>query len=379
MRVLIIDDRVPDPSLGAGFGRMFTAALELATSGYAVAIYPTEEVQDTPPDGLISAGVAVVFGDLQGHLSCPWINYDVVVVSRPRNFERCSRIVRTCQPNALLIYDCEALFWRRLVLQATVVTDDTERDALQRAAVEMRVLEERIIVESDAAVTVSKQETGLLAAVEGSCPISSIRPAETSVAFGQQPFEARFGVAYVAGWLAGPGAPNVDGLRWFVAEVLPLVRRAIPWVRVHVTGANPPPHLLDLSDPNLLFVGHVADIAAFYGRTRAVISPIRFGAGVKLKTVQALQHGVPVVSTSCGAEGIDTYELDAIAVADDPQGFAGLLVTLLTDKVQWEARRTAIADVARRWDNDTDSASWPGVVAEALARRHRGLALLAES
>jgi glycosyltransferase involved in cell wall biosynthesis len=111
-----------------------------------------------------------------------------------------------------------------------------------------------------------------------------------------------------------------------------------------------------------------------------VIAPIRFGAGVKVKTVQALQHGVPVVSTSCGAEGIDTYGIDAIDVADDPNAFAGLLVTLLTDKARWEARRAAIADVTRRWDKATDSESWPGVVAEALARRYRGrLALLAES
>jgi len=379
-RVLIIDERVPDPSLGAGYGRMFTAALELAAGGYAVAIYPTGGVNGAPPDALISAGVAIVSGDLQSHLSCAWINYDVVIVSRPHNFEHCSKVVRACQPNALLIYDCEALFWRRLATQAILVTDDNERQDLQRAAAEMRALEERIVVESDAAVTVSKQEAELLAAVEGCCPITPLLPAETAVAFGRQTFEERFGVAYVAGWLAGTGSPNADGLRWFVANALPLVRQTIPWVRVHVTGANPPRDLLELSDPNLLFVGHVADMAAFYGRTRVVISPIRFGAGVKVKTVQALQHGVPVVSTSCGAEGIDTYGTDAIAVADDATDFARVLVTLLTDKVQWEARRTAIAEVTRRWDHDTDSASWPAVIAEGLARRDRGrLALPAES
>jgi GT2 family glycosyltransferase len=379
-QVLIIDDRVPDTSLGSGFGRMFTAALELTAGQYGVAIHPTAEpVQGTPPDALISAGVAIVPGDLQSHLACPWINYDVVIISRPHNFKRFSHVVRSCQPNALLIYDCEALFWRRVALQATLVTSDRERDRLQRTAVDMRALEERIVVESDAAVTVSKQEAAILAEVEGSCPITPLLPAETAVAFGQEAFEERFGVAYVAGWLAGTGSPNADGLRWFVADVLPLVRRRIPWLRVQVTGANPPTDLLELSDPNLMFVGHVADLSAFYGRTRVVISPIRFGSGVKLKTVQALQHGVPVVSTTCGAEGIDTFGLDPIAVADDPADFADWVVTLLTDKTQWEARRAVIADVIRRWDNDTDAESWPRVIADALARRYRGLALLAES
>jgi len=72
MRVLIIDDRVPDPSLGAGYGRIFMAALELAAGGYAVAIYPADGVDGAPPDALISAGVAIVPGDLRSHLSCPW-------------------------------------------------------------------------------------------------------------------------------------------------------------------------------------------------------------------------------------------------------------------------------------------------------------------
>jgi glycosyltransferase involved in cell wall biosynthesis len=148
---------------------------------------------------------------------------------------------------------------------------------------------------------------------------------------------------------------------------------------LHVTGANPPPDLLELADPNVFFVGHVTDLPALYGTTRVVVAPIRFGSGVKVKTVQALQHGVPVVSTSCGSEGIDTYGLEAIAVADDPRDFAGLLVTLLTDRVQWEKRRIAIADLIRRWEDTPTTQSWPVVMAEVLGRRHRGrVALLAE-
>ena len=105
-----------------------------------------------------------------------------------------------------------------------------------------------------------------------------------------------------------------------------------------MTGANPPADLLELADPNLLFEGLVTDLPALYDRTRVVISPIRFGAGVKVKTVQALQYGVPVVSTSCGSEGIDMYGLDAIALVDDPKDFARSLVNLAQ-------RQTAVGGV----------------------------------
>ena len=172
-------------------------------------------------------------------------------------------------------------------LQAKLVADQAERDALLQAAADMRALEERIVTKCDAAVTVSKEEATLLANVDGCCPTSTLLPAEPAVSFGTRAFDERFGVAYVAGWLAGSGSPNADGLHWFVANVLPLVRLSIPWVRVHVTGANPPADLLELADPNLRFEGLVTDLPALYDRTRVVISPIRFGAGVKVKTVQA--------------------------------------------------------------------------------------------
>ena len=172
----------------------------------------------------MSAGVAVVHADLHVHLSCPWINYEAVIISRPHNFERFSHAVRACQPNAVLLYDCEALFWRRLGRQATLARGKDERNGLLQTAAAMQALEERIVVECDEAVTVSKEEAALLTRVEGCCPIRPLLPAEPQFPSERGRFDERFGVAYVAGWLAGTESPNADGLRWFVANVLPLVR-----------------------------------------------------------------------------------------------------------------------------------------------------------
>jgi len=296
----------------------------------------------------------------------------VVIVSRPHNFERVAATVRGCQPRAVLVYDCEALFWRRMLRQAKLSLDDDERAGLEEAAARMRALEERIVVESDFAVTVSQEEAELLREVPGCCPVQPMLPAEPEVHPGTQGFAERHGAAYVAGWMAGSTSPNANGLRWFASEVLPLVRQSIPWVRVCVTGANPPDDILALADPNVFFEGHVADLAAFYARHRVVIAPIRFGAGVKVKTVQALQHGVPVVSTTCGAEGIETFGLDAIAVADTPRSFAASLVSLLTDASAWNARRSAIAALVACWQRPGSSGSWSDVMDSALAGRKGG-------
>jgi GT2 family glycosyltransferase len=370
--ILAVDDRIPEPSLGSGFGRMFDALLELARRGHAVSLLPTQGASGSLPDALVTAGVRIVRGEIREHLMRPWVNYDVVLVSRPSNFDKVAAIVRERQPHAALVYDCEALFWRRMERQAAMMDDSDERRNLRVAASRMRDLEERIVVEADVAVTVSPEEADLLRHDEGCCPIHVIRPAEPKVRLGPETYDERGGVAYVAGWLSGTTSPNADGLRWFAADVLPLVRQSIPWVRVHVTGANPPQDLLELADPNLFFTGHVADLEAFYGQTRVVIAPIRFGAGVKVKIIQALQYGVPVVSTVCGAEGIETFGLDAIAVADTAGEFANALVGLLTDRAAWQTRRIAIEALNARWQAGVGTASWSDLIDEILAGRHCG-------
>ena len=370
--ILAVDDWVPNPSLGSGYGRMFDALTELAHGGYAVSLYPVLGTSVRPPRELTDAGVRIVEGDLRTHLSHPWVNYDVVVVSRPHNFSRAAATVRECQPRARLVYDCEALFWRRMLRQAALLTDPDERRRLLDAAATMQADEEQIVATADFAVTVSPDEADILRAVEGCCPIRPIRPSEPSVIPGRQPFHERAGIAYVAGWMAGTTSPNADGLRWFVSDVLPRVRAAVPWVRVSVTGANPPVDLLRLADDNLYFTGLVPDLADFYGRTRVVMAPIRFGAGVKVKTIQAMQYGVPVVSTECGAEGIETRGLDAIAIADDAAGFAAALITLLTDQTEWERRRTEVLALLDCWQNGLGSGSWTKVIGEVLERRERG-------
>jgi hypothetical protein len=270
---------------------------------------------------------------------------------------------------ARVIYDCEALFWRRMLGQAAQTSDSTARRGLEADAACMRAREERFIVESDYAVTVSEDEAAILRGVPGACRIQTLLPAEPAVSPGPPDLHGRRGIGYVAGWMAGPESPNADGLRWFAASVLPIIRATLPWVQVDVTGANPPADLLELSDPNLRFVGFVPDIAAFYAARRIIIVPIRFGAGVKVKSVQALQYGVPVVATTCGAEGIAVVDSEALLVRDDPAEFAEAVLDLLNDAQRWYACRAAIDRTVQAWEQRTGAVSWRHVLDQVLVEQ----------
>ena len=178
--------------------------------------------------------------------------------------------------------------------------------------------------------------------------------------------EGRRCVVFLAGWLAGMDSANADGLLWLIDEVLPRVVESCPWVEVVVTGASPPVQLSKLAGPHVRFLGHVQDLEELHQQARLSVVPIRYGAGVKIKTVAGMQYGVPVVSTSAGAEGIPYLVSDEINIADDPEEFADSMVRLLVDDEMWKKRRETLIALNERWSEL--GASWADVFVSINAR-----------
>ena len=364
-RLLIIDDRLPDRGGGSGFGRMLDAIRELAAAGYAVSMYPTateagdrRELQDL--------GVDIIGGDLVRHLAAPATWYDVAVVSRPHNFHTV-RILRRYQRQCAVIYDAEALFHRRLEREAELLrpVDPEAAELTLLRAKHARRHETRAARTVDRVVSVSTVEAKVLRSIRGHRPVDVIEPLTPEARPTHSPFGDRNGMLLVAGWLAGYPSPNADGLEWFLRAVLPTVKERVPWSRLSVTGRNAPEQLTRFAGASLQFLGHVDDLSEVYDRARVAIVPVRYGAGIKLKALEALQYGVPVVTTSVGAEGIEGAGGLAVSVCDDPQEFAHRTVALLDGKHAWEAARMAIADLHARWDGQSRD-SWVTVIEAAL-------------
>ncbi len=373
--LLIVDDMLPDPGLGAGFGRMHDLIAELGFDSFAVRFHPTNH-RNADPAALGRFGVELVPGevdDVIAHLADPGVHYDVIVISRPHNWEYFADAIRQHQPQAALVYDAEALFHRRLERQA-VLASGRSASKMRSEAERYRRLEERITAQSDHVVSVSAEEAQWFASVPGHAPVSVVEPLTPGISPTPSGPGRRHDLVYVAGWLArDDDSPNADGLRWFVTEVLPHLVVALPWVTLRVTGANPPPSVRRLAGPNVEFVGYVQDLAELYDAARVVISPIRFGAGVKIKTVEALQYAVPTVTTSHGAEGVVVGDSTPLAIADDVPGFVAHLHRLLTDDAAWRAQRAEIERLLQTWADTGRTAMWPDVLAAVLKEGRREL------
>jgi GT2 family glycosyltransferase len=351
--LLVIDDRPPQRGSGSGFSVLLDAIESLRDSGCAVSVAVSDridgdigvlanmevQVMRQPPD--------VVLSDFDGL-------FERVLISRPNNFARYAPLVRRHQPQASLIYLAEALYYRRMQRQIDFVADPAGRQRLTAEMLESRDLERSIPLEADAIVCVSDEEGAILASVPGHCRIDVIRPVVPGLAPTTAAFSERLDLLFTPGWLAGDGSPNVDALAWFVSDVLPRLLESNPGIRLRVTGANPPPAARQLASPAVNFVGFTPDLRTLYETARVVVVPMRFGAGVKVKSIEALQYGVPVVSTSVGAEGLGVHDSRAVIVTDDASEFAAAVLALYARPESWNEQRGHILRVVERWRQDPE-------------------------
>ena len=125
--------------------------------------------------------------------------------------------------------------------------------------------------------------------------------------------------------------PNADALRWFRDEVWPHLTRERPDVHLDIVGPRPPADLVRWGEehPGVQVHGYVEDLTALYESASVFIVPLQTGSGIRVKIIEAMARGVPVVSTSIGAAGLDVSPEAHYLLADDPSDFAAATGSLL--------------------------------------------------
>jgi glycosyltransferase involved in cell wall biosynthesis len=193
----------------------------------------------------------------------------------------------------------------------------------------LRAEEERSWRDADAcAVTSPRDEAAIRSALPG--VLTAVVPNAVDTAFfSRGSMRRERGTILFYGTLSY--YPNLDGLLFFLREVMPIVRRSHPAARLKVVGADPPEAIRRYAAGDVTFTGFVADLRPHVESASVVIAPLRIGGGTRLKVLEAMAMGAPVVSTSLGAEGISVTSGREVLLADTAETFAAEVVRVLRD------------------------------------------------
>jgi glycosyltransferase involved in cell wall biosynthesis len=241
---------------------------------------------------------------------------------------------------AKLLYYGHDLHYARLMLEF----EKTGENRLHREAAQIRAVEEMLWRNCDVVYYPSATETQ---AVQSLLPQVAART--VPLYFFERPYPAvtREGrdphaLLFVAGF---GHPPNVDAAKWLVKDIFPRIKSKLPDANLALVGSNPTAEVQSLASDGVRVTGHVSDdeLQAYYRRSGAAVIPLRFGAGVKGKVLEALHHALPMVTTSVGAQGLAGIE-EVAAVADEAQQIADALLLLMSDVQAWAVTAAAGAE-----------------------------------
>jgi glycosyltransferase involved in cell wall biosynthesis len=264
--------------------------------------------------------------------------------------------------------DVESLAWSRY---AEVARPAASRAVVTIEAFEMRAFERRAWREARLVGLVSETDRRFLSSREPDVE-TFLAPNGVDARF----FEVRNGARHsnTAVFLGDyKYFPNVDAALFLVEDILPRVLDKRPDFVLHLAGKDVPPRMRHLGHhPSVQLLGRVDDVRDLLAHASVFVCPLRAGSGTRLKLLEAMACGVPVVTTTLGCEGLDVERGRHLLVADGPEAFAESVVTLLDDRAQ----AATLSRDGRHWVEC--HASW-NVARQALAEAYRRVSSAASS
>ncbi len=341
--VLIVDHLVPMWDRDAGSLRMLAIMRALIGLGARVT-FMSENLAAIQPytRRLQRMGVEVLYGplDMNAELATVGPTLSAAILSRPHPTSRWLDSIREFAPAALVAYDTVDLHWLREARRNALGSggrDSTHADdgGLELAmmggkAEALRQLELALIRASDVTIVVSEAEREQVARDVPSARTLLV-PMVHEVERFVPPPQGRSGILFLGGFMH---PPNTGAAIRLVREVMPIVWREWPDVKVTIVGSDPPPEVLALASPLVEIAGWVEDLQPTLERSRMLAAPLTYGAGLKGKVTQAMAVGLPVVTTATGVEGLQGMD-DCALVAEDAAELAAHVIRLLEDDELW--------------------------------------------
>lgn len=241
---------------------------------------------------------------------------------------------RYYQPAARIVIDSVDLHFRRFLAKS-----ELEKTSRSRAlANKVRLEELSIYGRSDSVIMVTQEDVDALRIERPGIHAGLIPNIHDVPDLVEKHCGDKAKLIFIGGFRH---APNEDAVLYFANDIWPLVKKRLPGASITVIGENPPLAIKEIAAPDFHVLGHVPDIRPFLDEADISVAPLRWGGGIKGKVGEAMAHGLPVVTTSIGAEGFGLVSQVHAIVADDPNSFADGIVSLANDRELFMSVRKA--------------------------------------
>ncbi len=331
-RVLVICHYIPTYDQDAGSLWVFNILRIICELGHKVTFIGDNLLKLEPyASTLQQTGVEVVYypytDSVEKYLSKFAKYFDIVFLSRTHIAAKYIDILKGVRPKPYLVY-----LTHELTSLSELRRYEIEHDqkALERARISKQK-EVYVAANCDCTVAVSPVEKQKLLNAIPNLNVEIVSSIYDVVP-PQKPFSERRDIMFLGGF---NHPPNVDSVLYLVQDIFPLIAATLPDVCLYIVGSNPPREVLSLASSNIKVTGLVPELTPYFESSRVFIAPLRYGAGVKGKIVQSMAHGLPVVTTSIGAEGMNLVNGQTALIADTPQEFAAQVIRVYNDEELW--------------------------------------------
>ncbi len=297
---------------------------------------------------------ALRYAGLVLHKVVPAIPYELIFKERAFDFAILSfwflaeyyiDVVYEHSPKTRIIVDSVDIHFVRELREAELERDEKKK----RKALKNKQRELNVYRRADRVWVVTEEDKKHIIDKIGNTPIDIVPNIHEPVPYRKE-FSKTKDLLFV-GNFAHP--PNVDAVRFLTQKIFPEIKKQLPEVKLYIVGNNPTPEVQQLNSAEIIVTGYVPDLKPYLLNARVSVNPLRYGAGMKGKIGEALSYGLPVVTTSIGAEGMDLKHEEHALIADKPVAFAKEVVRLYNDASLWEKlSKQGRRLVENRWGPD---------------------------
>lgn len=311
--ILVIDWKILSFTKDTGSRTTYQYMHLFKDMGFNVKLFPHDwYIEDDYLQRHLNDGFEVIHQNFEDFIKTYGSQFDYIYLNRPNIAYHYIDLLRR-YTNAKIIYQCHDLHYLRQYRNRLLTDETTATELLEPE----KRSEFNLFSRMDVTCTFSFDEVKEILAEEETVNARQIPLFILNISdMDNYSYDAikRHDIMFVAGF---QHTPNIDGAVWFVKNIFPKIKKKYKNIKLYLVGSNPIPEIQQLASSSVIVTGFVTDeeLEAYYKKVRLVVVPLRTGAGVKGKIIEAIFHKIPVVTTSIGIEGINNT--DKLVVVKD--------------------------------------------------------------